>query len=50
MIGEPVSRALRAKVAPVDRPGGCMKDLVRLVGKAALAARCLGHQKVIMKR
>ena len=42
---EPVQQPLRAKTAPVGGLGGCMTNLVDFVGKAALAARCLGRAK-----
>ena len=36
---------LRAKIAPVDGLGGWSGDSVNFVGKAVLAARCLGRKE-----
>ena len=50
MIRGAVQRALRAKVALMDRLGECMRDLVGLVGKLVLDARCLGRATGLHRR
>lgn len=50
MIKGGVQRALRAKVALMDRLGDCMRNLVGFVGKPVLDARGLGRATGLHER